>query len=287
MTAALVAFGANLGDPARMFAEVAERLRKSAGVETVNASSLHRTAPVGGPPDQPEFFNGAFAVKTTLDIEAFFSAMRAVEADLGRERKEAWGPRTIDLDLVSFGSIVRSSASLTTPHPRMHYRRFVLVPAAEVAPEAVHPLLDMSVRDLETTTREIACGETLLAYVGDHRDERSAAANSFRSRFPKGRFVGLPLDALPGAAITHAGSIVGIRPAVHLPGVEDDELERNLDLVWEAANSGRLWVASAATIQQGPHAPGMRIVPTVDVRGAEAELRAKEFANFLGGLAPL
>ena len=114
--------------------------------------------------------------------------------------------------------------------------------------------------------------------------ERSATATLSKGASRKGVSSDCRWMRCQEPALDHAGSIVGIRPSVHFPGVEDDELERDLDRVWEAADKGCLWIATAGTIQPGPHPPGMRIVPTVDLRGADAEMRAREFANFLEGL---
>ena len=286
MTSAVVAFGANLGDPARMFKDVANRLGNAPGVSNLEASSLHRTAPVGGPANQPIFFNGAFAVETSLDVAAFFSMMGAIEIEFGRTRKEAWGPRTIDLDLALFGSTVHSSAELSTPHPRMHFRRFVLAPAAEVAPNTVHPLLGISLAELERSLVELTTGETLLAYIGERAAERGRASVAFNERFPEGLFIGLPLGAAPGDAVVHADSIVGIRPSAHFPGVEDRGLERDLDRVWWSLTRGRLWVAAGGGFHPGPHPAGDQIVPAVDLRADDAEQREREFVNFLDGLMP-
>lgn len=284
MTDALIAFGANLGDPARMFDEVATRLETAPGVSAFRKSKLHRTVPVGGPAGQPEFFNGAFAVETTLDAAGLFAAMRSVEADCGRTRKEQWGPRTIDLDLVLFGGEVRDTEALATPHPRMHFRKFVLAPANEVAPEMVHPLLEHDVRELHDLVEQIAVGEVLLAIIIDDAEERRTAGALFVERFPRGSFVGLPSGAVPGTAIVHAGAVVGLRPPIHLPGVEDRKLERDLDRVWEAASTRRLWIASSEDFLPAPHPMADRIVPVVDLRAKDASGRMKEFVNFLDGI---
>jgi 2-amino-4-hydroxy-6-hydroxymethyldihydropteridine diphosphokinase len=285
VTKAIVAFGANLGEPKRMFAEVRKRFADAPDVASVIASSLYRTVPVGGPTDQPAFLNGAFAVETSLAVDAFFSLMRKIEADLGRKRKEAWGPRTIDLDLVLFGGAVHTSPSLATPHPRMHFRRFVLAPAAVIAADAVHPLLGETLCDLHCSLVELTDGRRLLAVVGADVKERTTLAMQFQQRFTAGKVVALPPGAMPGTEIVHAGAIVGVRPSVHLPGVEDHRLERDLDRVWEAADNGRLWIATSAEFHPGVHPPGEQLVPAVDLRGDSAEARRKEFTHFIDSLA--
>ena len=285
MTRAIVAFGANLGDPARMFRAARERFEGAAGVNSVKTSPLYRTVPVGGPTDQPEFLNGAFAVETSLTAEALFSLMRRIEAALGRQRKEAWGPRSIDLDLVLFAAAIHSSESLSTPHPRMHFRRFVLAPAIDVAADARHPLLGCTLDELHRSLVELTAGKRLLAVIGDHTEERSEAARLFQQRFPSAKVVGLPPDAVPGTDVVNAGAIVGVKPSVHLPGVEDRRLERELDRVWEAADNGRLWIATSSTFHPGVHPPGDQIVPAVDLGGDSAAARRKEFIHFVDSLA--
>jgi 2-amino-4-hydroxy-6-hydroxymethyldihydropteridine diphosphokinase len=285
VTQAIVAFGANLGDPARMFENVERRFEKSAGVKSVRISSLYRTVPVGGPSDQPAFINAALAVESSLDANAFFSLMRLIETDLGRERKEAWGPRSIDLDLVLFGKEVYASATLTTPHPRMHFRRFVLAPTAEIAPTALHPLLGIDLDGLHRSLAELTNGKRLLAVVGDHPAERTQAVESFQKRFAAAKVVALPPESIPGTTIDHGGAIIGVRPSVHLPGVEDRRLEHDLDRIWEAADEDRLWIATSADFQPGLHPVGDRVVSTVDLRAANPEQRKKEFAYLLESLA--
>ena len=285
MTNAIVAFGANLGEPERMFVEVRQRFADAPDVASVIASSLYRTIPVGGPTNQPAFLNGAFAVETSCEVEAFFSLMRRIETDLGRRRKEAWGPRAIDLDLVLFGGEVHSLPSLGAPHPRMHFRRFVLAPAAEIAADAEHPLLAETVGGLHRSLVELTEGRRLLAIVGGEVKERTTLAMLFQQRFPAARVVALPPEAIPGIEIVHSDAIVGVRPSVHLPGVEDHRLERDLDRVWEAADNGRLWIATSSGFHPGVHPPGDQLVPAVDLRGATAEARRKEFTHFVDSLA--
>lgn len=280
-----MAFGANLGEPTRMFREVAKRFAEAAGVKAVNASSLYRTIPVGGPTNQPVFMNGAFAVETSLDVRSFFSLMRTIETELGRERKEAWGPRSIDLDLVLFGKTVVASETLATPHPRMHFRRFVLAPAAEIAPKAMHPLLGVALNDLHQSLVELTTGKRLLAVVGDDPAERAAATELFQKRFTSAKVIALPPGSVPGMTIVHAGSVVGVKPSVHLPGVEDRRLERDLDRVWEASDNDSLWIATSTDFHPGQHPTGNQIVATVDLRASSAEGRRKEFAHFVDSLA--
>ena len=133
MTLAYVGLGANLGDrEGTIRAAVAEL----PGVVAV--STLRETDPVGIT-DQPRFLNGVAALETGLTPRELLDVLLAVERRLGRERGQRWGPRTIDLDLLLYGDEVIDETGLTIPHPRLHERRFVLEPLAELAPALVVP----------------------------------------------------------------------------------------------------------------------------------------------------
>ena len=104
----------------------------------VAVSTLRETDPVGVT-DQPRFLNGVAALETELAPRELLDVLLAVERRLGRERRERWGPRTIDLDLLLYGDEVIDEDGLTIPHPRLHERRFVLEPLADLAPKLVVP----------------------------------------------------------------------------------------------------------------------------------------------------
>ena len=133
-----VALGSNLGDRRATLERAVELLDSHPGVQVVASSTLRETEP-WGPVEQPPFLNGVVAVDTRLDPRALLDVLLGIEETLGRVRAERWGPRTIDLDLLLYGDAVVDEPDLVVPHPRLHERRFVLEPLAELEPEAVVP----------------------------------------------------------------------------------------------------------------------------------------------------
>ena len=144
---AFIGAGANLGEPVRQLWQAQEELEKSPGVTFLAASSFYRTQPMG-PVEQPPFINAVFAIEYGLGPRELLALLLDIEGRMGRVRKERWGPRVIDLDLLFFGDMIIKEKGLEVPHPRLHERRFVLAPLAEIAPEVVHPVIRQSVSEL-------------------------------------------------------------------------------------------------------------------------------------------
>jgi 2-amino-4-hydroxy-6-hydroxymethyldihydropteridine diphosphokinase len=132
---AYVALGANLGHAAQTLRDALQTLSCSPGIRLVQASSLYRTAPLEA--SGPDYINAVAEVATTLTAPDLLTALQAIESAAGRERPYRNAPRTLDLDLLLYGSARIYSPTLTVPHPRMGERAFVLVPLSEVAPARV------------------------------------------------------------------------------------------------------------------------------------------------------
>jgi 2-amino-4-hydroxy-6-hydroxymethyldihydropteridine diphosphokinase len=135
---ALIALGGNIGDVRATFDRAVSMLCDGAAIRLKKRSSDYRTPP-WGVTDQPPFINAVIAIATALSPHELLSRMQDTERALGRDRahERRWGPRTIDLDLITYGDVTLNDAALTLPHPRLFGRAFVLVPLAEIAPDAV------------------------------------------------------------------------------------------------------------------------------------------------------
>ena len=138
LTAAYVALGANLKRPEDQVLAGFEELAMLANTRLMAVSSLYRSAPVGYA-DQPDFVNAVAAIETGLNARELLDALLAIERRYGRVREFPNAPRTLDLDIVLYGETEVHEPGLSIPHPRMFERAFVVVPLAEIAPEAIVP----------------------------------------------------------------------------------------------------------------------------------------------------
>lgn len=132
---AVVALGANLGDPSQTLRQALEDLAQLPQTRLLRASSLYRSAPVDA--SGPDFINAAAVLDTTLEPLPLLHALQTLEQAAGRERPYRNAPRTLDLDLIFYGDVQLQTAELTLPHPRWRERAFVLHPLAEVCPERI------------------------------------------------------------------------------------------------------------------------------------------------------
>jgi 2-amino-4-hydroxy-6-hydroxymethyldihydropteridine diphosphokinase len=135
----LISFGSNLGDKKENCKEAIRRILAVKGITILRESSFYRTEPVGKT-DQDWFVNGLISVETEIPPEELMDRLLSIERTMGRVRDVKWGPRIIDLDLISCGDTVMKTEKLTLPHPEIQNRAFVLVPIRQIEPKWVHPV---------------------------------------------------------------------------------------------------------------------------------------------------
>lgn len=133
---AVLALGANLGDPAATLQAAVRELAEHEGIELTGVSPVAVTAAVGGPAGQPDYLNLVLSVETTLAPRQLLAACHAVERAHHRTREVRWGPRTLDVDVITYSDLASADPELTLPHPRAHERAFVLAPWSWLDPQA-------------------------------------------------------------------------------------------------------------------------------------------------------
>ncbi len=197
MAQCLISFGANLGARESSVATSCRQLAAMTKVSQFRVSRLFRSPPIGGPEGQEPFVNGVAAFNTEASAQEVLHWLQALEQQLGRKRDHRWAARRIDLDVVLHGNLVGGSSQLTVPHPRYTARRFVLLPACDVAAEYRDPRFGWTLREL---TDHIQTASPSMALVGGDQETREAICNRLHQRFNVQTFtdvtVSRPEDAL-------------------------------------------------------------------------------------------
>ena len=156
---AYIGMGSNVGEREAHLRAAVEALRNTIGLRVLAVSRFYETAPLGGPPGQGDYLNAVCAVAGARTARELLERLLAIEAGRGRARRERWGPRTLDLDLLLFGDAVIDEPGLNVPHPCLHERAFVIEPLAAIAPDARHPLLNKTAatlwEELQETSAQI------------------------------------------------------------------------------------------------------------------------------------
>ena len=137
-TVAFLGLGSNLGDRLTNLQGAVDLLHGEPGLRVLASSRVWETVPVGGPP-QPDYLNAVIRVETDLSARDLLDVARRVEERMGRVRKERWGARSIDIDVLLFDEETIDEADLVVPHPRLSQRAFVLLPLLELVPDPILP----------------------------------------------------------------------------------------------------------------------------------------------------
>jgi 2-amino-4-hydroxy-6-hydroxymethyldihydropteridine diphosphokinase len=177
MPTCLLGLGSNFGDREATLRATLADITALPDVQIVQHSKWYRSQPVGGPPDQGEFLNTAAVIESTIPPLTLLDQLGKIESRHGRQPAERWSARTIDIDILLYGNEVTETAMLTLPHPRMSFRRFVLEPAAEIAPRMLHPTIGWSV---ERLLLHLNAASDQVALVSPSTETRERLTNLIR-----------------------------------------------------------------------------------------------------------
>jgi 2-amino-4-hydroxy-6-hydroxymethyldihydropteridine diphosphokinase len=178
MPRCFISLGGNLGNVSQTFDRALEALEGADDASIVATSTFHKTHPVGH--SAGAFLNAAAEIETSLPPLALLDRLQQIEHQLGRIRTVHWGPRTLDLDLLFFGSEIIDSPRLTVPHPAAWYRRFVLDPLVEIAPRFVHPEKHA---DIVALRERLLPRPMIVALTGGEANPRMDLARRLKSEF--------------------------------------------------------------------------------------------------------
>lgn len=204
MSTCLIGLGSNLGDRASLLEAAVQNIAAQGNISVLAKSRIFRSAPIGGPAGQSEFFNSAIKIETALAPLDLLDCLQNIELGLGRNRQQRWDARPIDLDLLLYDNLLQGdplpgdqlimqTATLVLPHPRMAFRRFVLAPLVEIAAEMVHPCTGWTIQRL---WNHISTTESYVAIAGVPRSGKTQLARLVAEKTGV-RLISAPAPALP------------------------------------------------------------------------------------------
>ena len=167
---AYIGIGSNLGIPGKNCTKAIEIISSAKDIKIISKSSFYQTEPIGGV-QQGWFVNSAIEIETDLSPENLLSVLLNLELAMGRIRKEKWGPRLIDLDLLLYGNLVLKNKGLTLPHPEIKNRKFVLIPMCEIAENLIHPTLKKTIKTLLQESSNVTVVKKTKKPNLNHRDQ--------------------------------------------------------------------------------------------------------------------
>lgn len=178
--------GGNLGPVREVFDQAIADLRARPDVNVVAVSSVHHTAAVGTSDEAGgDYFNAAVGLETNLPPLALLDLLQSIELKYGRTRELRWGPRTLDLDLLFYGDELIESPRLLVPHPGCWFRRFVLDPLVEIAPDLKHPVKNATIRELRN---RLLPRPLPVALCGANEPQRHELISLMQLEFPQAEF---------------------------------------------------------------------------------------------------
>jgi 2-amino-4-hydroxy-6-hydroxymethyldihydropteridine diphosphokinase len=173
MATCLLGLGSNLGDRETTLSAALTEIKALPDVQLAQHSAWHHSRPIGGPSGQNEFLNAAALIETTIAPPLLLDELHDIENRHGRKPADRWTARTLDIDILLYGNEVMETPALTLPHPRMSFRRFVLEPAAEIAPKMLHPVIGWPIERLLLHLNMASDQLTLLTPSTETRDRLS------------------------------------------------------------------------------------------------------------------
>jgi 2-amino-4-hydroxy-6-hydroxymethyldihydropteridine diphosphokinase len=152
-----LALGSNIGDSVATLEAATQALTAIPGIELEAKSSWYRTKAVG--PPQPDYINACIILQVKMSPQELLDTLLAIEQKFGRVRRERWGARSLDLDILLYDDLILDTPNLQIPHPRMHERAFVLVPLLEIAPDWIEPVSGLTIKQL---VKKVDCSDVHL-----------------------------------------------------------------------------------------------------------------------------